>query len=301
MVEIIESIGASTIRIATIYMLAATGSNIAEKSGILNLTIEGNMLVSAFSAVAISFVTGSALLGVIGAVFVGMLYGLLYGGIVISAKSDQMISSLALNLFAAGVTTYLLIAVFGSAGATPRVDSIPELAIPGLESIPIIGKIFFVQSPIVYIAFILVAAAYYMLKHTRFGVRVISVGENPVAASTVGINVRKMRYAAIIIAGALAGIAGAYLSVSLSSQFVKNMTAGRGYIALSTVIIGKHKPINVALAALLFGFCEALQIRLQLLDIPTQFIQMIPYVVTVLVITFFVGKDDNPAAIGKPF
>lgn len=301
MVEIIESIGASTIRIATIYMLAATGSNIAEKSGILNLTIEGNMLVSAFSAVAISFVTGSALLGVIGAVFVGMLYGLLYGGIVISAKSDQMISSLALNLFAAGVTTYLLIAVFGSAGATPRVDSIPELAIPGLASIPIIGKIFFVQSPIVYIAFILVAAAYYMLKHTRFGVRVISVGENPVAASTVGINVRKMRYAAIIIAGALAGIAGAYLSVSLSSQFVKNMTAGRGYIALSTVIIGKHKPINVALAALLFGFCEALQIRLQLLDIPTQFIQMIPYVVTVLVITFFVGKDDNPAAIGKPF
>lgn len=301
MMEIIESVGASTIRIATIYMLAATGSNIAEKSGILNLTIEGNMLVSAFSAVVISHFTGSALLGVMGAVLIGMLYGLFYGGIVITAKSDQMISSLALNLFAAGITTYLMIAVFGSAGATPRVEAIPQMAIPGLASIPIIGKIFFNQSPIVYVAFILVAAAYYLLKHTRFGIRVISVGENPVAASTVGVNVRKMRYISIIIAGALAGLAGAYLSVSLSSQFVKNMTAGRGYIALSTVIIGKHKPINIALAALLFGFCEALQIRLQLLDIPTQFVQMIPYVVTVLVITFFVGKDDNPAAIGKPF
>jgi len=301
MIELIESIGASTIRIATIYMLAATGSNIAEKSGILNLTIEGNMLVSAFFAVVISFFTGSAWLGLIGALIIGMLYGLLYGAIVITAKSDQMISSLALNLFAAGVTTYLMILVFGSAGATPRVAAISELPIPILSNVPIIGRVFFTQSPIVYIAFILVGMAYYLLNHTKLGLRIIAVGENPIAASTVGVNVRRNRYIAIIIAGALAGIAGAYLSISLSSQFVKNMTAGRGYIALSTVIIGKHKPINVALASLMFGFSEALQIRLQLLDMPTQFIQMIPYAVTVIVITFFVGKDDNPAAIGKAF
>lgn len=301
MIDILESLGASTIRIAAIYMLAATGSNIAEKSGILNLTIEGNMLISAFAAVVISYFTGSAIIGVMGAVLVGMLYGVLYGSIVISAKSDQMISSLALNMFAAGVTTYLLVVIFGSAGATPRVAAIREMPIPLLSEIPIIGKTLFSQSPIVYIAFVLVGAAYYFLHHTKLGIRIISVGENPTAASTVGINVRRIRYISIIIAGALAGIAGAYLSISLASQFIKNMTAGRGYIALSTVIIGKHKPINVAMAALLFGFCEALQIRLQLLDIPTQFIQMIPYLVTILVITFFVGKDDNPAAIGKPF
>jgi len=301
MIDIIESIGASTIRMAMIYMLAATGSNMAEKSGILNLTIEGNMLVSAFTAVVISYFTGSPLVALVGAIMVGMIFGAFYGLLVITGKADQMISSLALNMFAAGLTTYMLIAVFGSAGATPRVAAIPELSIPVLSSIPIIGKIFFVQSPIVYAGFILVGVAYYVLKHTKFGLRIITVGENPMAASTVGINVRRLRYFAIIIAGAMGGIAGGYLSISLSSQFVKNMTAGRGYIALSTVIIGKHKPINIALAALLFGFCEALQIRLQLLDVPTQFIQIIPYVVTVVVITFFVGKDDNPSAIAQPF
>lgn len=301
MIEIIESLGASTIRIATIYILAATGSNIAEKSGLLNMTIEGNMLISAFVAVYASYLTGSAFTGVIFAIIAGMLYGLVYGFIVIKAKSNQMISSLALNLFSQGLTTYLLIVVFGSAGASPRVASIGAWSIPLISKIPILGKIFFIQSPIVYIAFILVGGVYYLLKYSKFGVRVISAGENPVAASSVGINVRKMRYISIIIAGAFAGLAGAYLSISLSAQFVKNMVAGRGYIALSTVIIGKHKPVNIALAAVMFGFCEALQIRLQLLNIPTQFVQMIPYLATIVVIAFFVGKDDNPAAIGQPF
>jgi simple sugar transport system permease protein len=301
MIQFIESIGASTIRIAIIYILAATGSNIAEKSGILNLTIEGNMLMSAFTAVVVSYFTGSAALGLAAAVVAGMIYGIIYGFLVITAKADQMISSLAMNLFATGLTTYLLVVVYGSAGASPRVTAIPEISIPLLSQIPIIGRILFIQSPIVYVAILLVAAAFYLLHHTRYGVRLVSVGENPTAASTVGINVHKIRYGAIIIAGALAGIAGAYLSIALSSQFVKSMTAGRGFIALSTVIIGRHKPINVAIAGLLFGFFEALQIRLQLFDVPTQFVQMIPYVLTVLVITFFVGKDDNPAAIGKPF
>lgn len=301
MIEMIESIGASTIRIASIYMLAATGSNIAEKSGLLNMTIEGNMLMSAFFAVVFSHITQNALIGVLCAVVIGMLYGGGYGLIVIKAKSDQMISSLALNLFSSGVTAYFLTVIFKTAGASPRVPAISELSIPLLSKIPIIGKIFFIQSPIVYIAVLTVGVVYYLLKHTKFGVRVIASGENPDAASSVGVNVRKMRYIAIIIAGALAGLAGAYLSISLSSQFVKNMVAGRGYIALSTVIIGRHKPVNIALAAIMFGFCEALQIRLQLLDIPTQFVQMLPYIVTIIVITFFVGKDDSIAAIGKPY
>ncbi len=301
MIEFIESVGASTIRIATIYILAATGSNFAEKSGILNMTIEGNMLVSAFFAVLVSYHTGSALLGVLAAVIIGIVFSAFYGFTAITAKADQMISSLAFNLFATGITAYLLITFFGSAGATPRVAAVPEVAIPLLSEIPIIGKILFVQSPIVYLCFALVAAAYYVLYHTKFGIRVISVGEHPVAASTVGINVHKIRYMSMLIAGAMAGLAGAYLSISLSSQFVKNMTAGRGYIALSTVILGKHKPINVALAGILFGFCDALQIRLQQSSVPTQFIQMLPYVVTVIVIAFFIGKDDNPAAIGQAY
>jgi simple sugar transport system permease protein len=301
MIEVIESVGSSTIRVAMIYILAATGSNIAEKSGILNLTIEGNMLISAFAAIVIALATGSAYIGLVGAVVVGMVFGAFYGLLVITGKSEQMIASLALNLFAAGLTTYLLRDFFGSAGASPKVTSIPQVVIPGLSNIPILGKTFFIQSPVVYIGIALVGLMYYMLKHTKFGLRVISVGENPMAAQTVGVNVRRVRYFAIIIAGALAGIAGGYLSVSLSSQFVKNMTAGRGFIALSTVIVGKHKPINIGFAGLLFGFFEALQIRLQLLDIPTQFIQSIPYLVTVFVIAFFVGKDDNPAAITQPF
>lgn len=301
MIEIIESVGSSTIRVAMIYILAATGSNMAEKSGILNLTIEGNMLISAFAAVAIALATGNAYVGLLGAVVVGMLFGAFYGSLVITGKSEQMIASLALNLFAAGLTTFLLRDFFGSAGASPKVTPIPQVVVPVLSEIPILGKTFFVQSPVVYLGVILVGSMYYLLKHTRFGLRVISVGENPQAAQTVGVNVRRVRYLAIIIAGALAGIAGGYLSVSLSSQFVKNMTAGRGFIALSTVIVGKHKPINIGLAGLLFGFFEALQIRLQLLDVPTQFIQSIPYLVTVFVIAFFVGKDDNPSAIAKPF
>ncbi len=301
MLETIESLGASTIRIATIYILAATGSNFAEKSGILNMTIEGNMLVSAFFAVTVSYFTGSALLGVLSAVAFGILFSAFYGFTAITAKANQMISSLAFNLFATGFTSYLLIAFFKSAGATPRVASIPEWKIPLLSKIPFIGKIFFQQSPIVYLAFILVGVAYYVLYYTKFGLRVTSVGEHPVAASTVGINVRRTRYMAMLIAGMMAGLAGSYLSISLSSQFVKNMTAGRGFIALSTVIVGKHKPINITLAGLLFGFCDALQIRLQQYGIQTQFIQMLPYIVTIVVIAFFIGKDDNPAAIGQPY
>lgn len=301
MIEMIESLGASTLRIATIYILAATGSNFAEKSGILNMTIEGNMLVSAFFAVLVSHFTGSALLGVVAAVIIGIVFSAFYGFTAITAKANQMISSLAFNLFATGATSYLLIVFFKSAGATPRVAAVPEMAIPFLCDIPIVGKVLFTQSPIVYLCVGLVALSYYVLYHTKFGMRVISVGEHPVAASTVGINVRRTRYMAMMIAGAMAGLAGAYLSVSLSSQFVKNMTAGRGYIALSTVIVGKHKPINIALAGILFGFCDALQIRLQQSDIPTQFIQMIPYLVTVVVIAFLIGKDDNPTAIGQAY
>jgi Uncharacterized ABC-type transport system, permease component len=301
MIIIIESLGAATVRISTIYILAAIGSNFAEKSGILNMTIEGNMLVSAFAAVVVSYYTESALLGVLAAILVGMLFSAFYGVTIITARANQMISSLAFNLFATGITAYLLIVFFDSAGATPRVASVPEMEVPLLSKIPVLGKILFVQSPIVYVCIALVAISYYVLYHTRFGLRVISVGEHPVAASTVGINVRRTRYMAVLIAGALAGLAGAYLSISLSSQFVKGMTAGRGFIALSTVIVGRHKPINIALAGLLFGLCDALQIRLQQSAVPTQFIQMIPYVVTVIVITFFIGKDDNPAAIGVPY
>lgn len=301
MVEFIESIGASTIRIATIYILAATGSNFAEKSGILNMTIEGNMIVSAFFAVFASYVTGSALAGVAAAVVVGIVFSSMYGFTAITAKADQMISSLAFNLFAIGITSYLMLLVFKSAGQTPRVDAIPEIAIPLLSSIPIVGKIFFTQSPITYVAIASVFLAFYILNHTKFGLRVIAAGEHPIAASTVGVNVRRMRYISMMIAGSMAGLAGAYLSISLTSQYVKGMSGGRGFIALSTVIIGKHKPINIALAGLLFGFCDALQIRLQGLGFPTQIIQMLPYVVTVIVLAFFIGKDDNPSAIGKPF
>lgn len=301
MIEILESLGVSTIRVSTIYLIAAIGSNMAEKSGILNLTIEGNMLVSAFFAVIISHFTKSAFLGVAGAVVIGMLFSFLYSFTVITAKADQMISSLAFNMFGSSITAYLLIHFFKSGGATPRVNSVHTYPIPILSNIPVLGNVFFNQSPIVYLSFIMVGVMYFVLYYSRFGLRVTAVGENPIAASTVGINVRKTRYQAMLIAGAITGLAGAYLSISLSSQFVKNMTAGRGYIALSAIIVGKHKPVNIAFAALLFGFCEALQIRLQLFDFPNQFIQMIPYVVTIIVISFFVGKDDNPAAIGQPF
>ena len=194
-----------------------------------------------------------------------------------------------------------MIYYFRSPGAPPRVAAIPAYGIPFLKDIPIVGSIFFNQSPIVYLAMMLIGVTHFVLYYTKFGLRIQSVGENPVAASTVGVNVRRIRYLAMLVAGLFAGLAGAYLSISLSSQFVKNMTAGRGYIALSTIIVGKHKPVNIALAALLFGFCEALQIRLQLFRLPGQFVQMIPYVVTILVISFFIGQDDSISAIGQPF
>jgi simple sugar transport system permease protein len=301
MIGIVSSLGAAAVRIATIYILAATGSNFAEKSGILNMTIEGNMLTAAFAAVTASYLTGSPVAGLFAAVLAGVVFSAFYGFTVITAKADQMISSLAFNLFAAGITPYLLSVVFHSVGSTPRVASFSAVAIPLLHKVPVLGTVLFNQPMLVYLCVVLVTASHYVLYYTRFGLRVIACGEHPAAASTVGIRVRQIRYCSMLIAGAMAGLAGAYLSISFSSQFVKNLTAGRGYIALSTVILGRHKPFNIALAGLLFGLCDALQIRLQQTPVPTQFVQMLPYIVTVVVITFFIGKDDSPAAIGMPY
>jgi ABC-type uncharacterized transport system permease subunit len=279
----------SAIRLATPLLLAALGGMFSERSGVINIALEGLMLAGAFTAASMTWYTHSPWVGLASAILAGAAVASIHAVACIRYRADQVVSGTAINILLTGVPALLSGAFFLSSGSTPQV--------PRGNLIPI--------TPVV-IAFLLVPVSWYVLYRTPFGLRLRAVGENPEAADAAGVSVNRMRYTAVLLSGALAGIGGAYLSIGQSSLFTRNMSAGRGFIALAALIFGKWRPVQTMLACLLFGFTEAIAIQLQGVhfggeEIPNQFVQMIPYVLTIVVLAGFIGQSRAPRSLGLPY
>ncbi len=294
----------TTLRLATPLIFAALGGVFTERSGVFNIALEGIMLIGAFTAMAFSYLFGNPWIGVLAAMGAGMLIAAIHAVISIEFKANQVVSGTAINILAVGLTGFLLGTMFEHAGQSPSVNKVAVLPIPGIKEIPVLGEIIANHIPFVYLALLLVAVSYWVLWKTPFGLRIRAVGEHPAAADSVGINVKKTRYIAVILSGLLAGLGGASLSVGLLGIFVKEMTAGRGFIALAAMIFGKYTPQGALLAALLFGFADSLQMLAQTIGIdfiPRQFLIMFPYVLTILALAGVIGSATPPAAGGEPY
>ncbi len=292
---------AAALRMATPLIFTSLGGIFAERSGVINIGLEGMMLIGAFTGMLTSYFTGQPWLGLIGALIAGALMGLVHAVAAVTYKVNQVVSGTAINIFAVGVTVFLLRWIFDVAGTSPSVSRIPVVTIPLVNRIPVIGQIVGTHNIMVYLALVLVVIVHIFLFKTVWGLRLRSVGEHPKAADTVGIDVFLTRYLAVITSGALAGLGGAYLSIAHLSRFGDQMTAGRGFIALAAMIFGKWTPFGALGASLLFGFANAVQMRLQELGIPSQFVQMVPYILTMIALAGFIGRATPPKAIGKPY
>lgn len=304
LIDNIVSLLNTTLRMATPLILAALGGMFSERSGVINIALEGIMLIGAFTAMAGSYYTGNPWIGVLAAVIVGIFISLIHAVVSISFKANQVVSGTAINIFATGITGFLLRVMFHRAGQSPSVTDVSPWTIPLVNKIPFIGKIIGKQIPFVYFALIFVVVSYWVLWKTPFGLRIRSVGEHPAAADSVGINVKKIRYISVMISGFFAGLAGASLSIGLLDVFVKNMSSGKGFIALAAMIFGKWTPHGALLAALLFGLADALQMLAQTIgisEIPRQFLLMLPYVLTILALAGVIGRAIPPAASGDPY
>lgn len=286
--QIIISLILATLRQAAPIMITALGGMFSEVTGVVNIGLEGMMLMGAFTAAVGSYYTGSPIVGILAGMLAGGLMALIHGILSIKYKGNQTVSGVAINLFASGFTIFMLRVLFNQSGNSPAVEKAPQ----------IMG-----MSLIVFIIYAISAWTIWFLYKTKTGLRMRAVGEHPLAADTVGIDVYKIRYFGVIMSGVLAGLGGAYLSIGALNQFTKEMSAGRGFIALAALVFGKWKPKGVIAASLLFGFADALQVIIQqyVKSIPPQFIQMIPYVLTILALAGVVGKAVAPKAAGIPY
>lgn len=304
MLQVIALLLASGLRSATPLMYAAIGGIFSERAGVVNIALEGIMLTGAFTGMLVSYYTGSPWLGVLFAMIAGGLIALIHAFVSIEFRANQVVSGVAINMLAGGLTSFFLRAIFKHAGQSPSVNALKKISFDWLGNIPVLGTIFNDHSPLVWLALFSIVAAHFVLFKTTFGLRVRAVGEHPEAADTVGISVKKIRYICVIISGVMAGIGGATLSLGLLDLFTENMTAGRGFIALAAVIFGKWTPIGAFLAALLFGIADAMQMLAQTLQItflPREFWLMLPYVLTLLALAGFIGRSTPPAASGEPY
>ena len=292
---------AATIRSAAPLIFAALGGLFSERSGVVNIGLEGMMLISAFAGAAGAWASGSALVGLATGLAAGLLFGLIHAVMCVTFEADQIISGTAINLLALGGTGFLMEVVFGRGGTSPRVPNFPAYAVPLLSDIPLIGPVFFDQSPIVYVAYFLVPLVLFVVFRTPFGLRLRATGEAPEAVDTAGISVARMRYAGVALSGLLAAFGGVYFSMGQLSAFTEGMTSGAGFIALAALIFGRWNPVGATLAALLFGFADAITIRVQEEFIPREFIQMLPYILTIVALAAFGGRAIAPAAVGKPY
>ena len=307
---------AAALRMATPLVYASLGGVFSERAGIVNVGLEGMMLMGAFSGVLTSFYTGNAWLGVLSAIFTGGLFGLLHGVLTVKFAGNQIVSGTGINLFALGFTAYMSQTIWGSRGASVSVSGIPVISLDFLKDsnylakallqnfVPGIGDAFntlFSQNPLVYVMFIVVAASYVILFKTPLGLRIRAVGEHPAAADTAGVNVHRTKYVCLIASGMLAGLGGVFLSLGTLSIFVLGMTGGRGFIALAAMILGRWKPFGALAASFMFGILYALQIGLQSTGwLPPQIIQATPYILTVVVLAGFVRKAKAPSDY-KPY
>ena len=278
------------------------GGMFSERSGVVNIALEGLMLIAAFAGVAGAFLSGSAWIGLGFALAAGLLFALIHALMCVTFEADQIISGTAINLLALGGTGFLMVEVFGQGGTSPRVDQFGAVGIPLLANIPIIGQAFFDQSLLVYLMYLLIPVTFFVVFRTPFGLRLRATGEVPEAVDTAGVSVYRMRYYGVALSGLLAALGGAYLSMGLLSAFTENMTGGRGFIALAALIFGRWNPLGAAGAALLFGFAQAITFRAGGQEvIPIEFLQMLPYILTIVVLAGFGGRAIAPAAIGKPY
>ncbi|KRB21701.1 sugar ABC transporter permease [Mesorhizobium sp. Root695] len=307
----------STIRLSVPLLLACLAGLYSERAGIFDIGLEGKMLVGAFAGAAAASVFHSALLGLGMAILISVAFAMIHGFASITHRGNQIVSGVAINFIAAGSTIILGQAWFQQGGRTPALqpgERFEAITLPGADAIhdvPILGPIYAEllsgHSILVYLAFAMVPFTWWVLFRTRFGLRLRAVGENPAAVDTAGISVAWLRYRALICTGILTGIAGAYLSMVQNGGFVKDMTAGKGYIALAALIFAKWKPVNAMFACLLFGFLDALSIRLQgsplpiIGKVPVQFMQALPYILTVILLAGFIGKAIPPRAGGVPY
>ena len=298
MIETITSFLASDIRTATPILIAALGIVFSERAGIVNIGTDGLMLIGALVCVAGSYFTGSVVLGTLIGMAITMLFSWMFAYFTITVRADQTVVGTAINIFAGGFTIALNRVLFGLNTSIPKIDVFDKVRVPLLSKLPIVGEALFNQSVPVYLAFLAVPVAWFVLQKTNVGLKIRAVGENPKACDTVGINVYRVRYAAVLYSGLMAGFAGAFVSMGQLSFFSEGMVAGRGFMALAAVVFGNYTPVGVMLASLVFGAGDALQYRLQAMNtgIPYQFLVMLPYVITVAAICLLVRKSNKPAA-----
>lgn len=283
----------SMLRVVTPILLAALGGALCSRVGLFNVALEGFVLVGAFSGIVGNYLFGNVWLAVLFAVLCVMLFSLIFGYISINLRANVIVVGISLNFLAAGLTTFLLRAIFDVKGAyyDNNMVGLPKWDIPFIKDIPWLGSVISGQSPLVYLAIILVVVLQFFLFKTIAGFRMRSVGENPVAAQSIGIKVRKHQYSAVLACGVLCGLAGAQLSLGQVTMFTEGMTAGRGFIALVATMLGQASPIGVMASSMLFGFMDALGIRLQGFSMPSHFTQMLPFIVTLIAMFFF--KDRS--------
>jgi simple sugar transport system permease protein len=276
----------SMIRLSTPLLLAALGGLFSERSGVINIALEGLMLAGAFTSATVTHYVGNPWIGLLAGIAAGVFIAAVHAVVCIHFDADQVVTGTAINILMFGVPTLLSGALFETTGSTPP--------LPRSSLIP--------NAPVV-IAFALVPIVWYVLYRTPFGLRLRATGENPEAADTAGVSVTRIRYAGVLLSGALAAIGGAYLSIGQSSLFTRNMTAGRGFIALAALIFGKWRPVQTMFACLLFGFAEAAAIQMQgvIPHVRVEYIQIIPYVLTMIVLAGFIGASRAPRALGQPY
>ena len=289
---------AAALRISVPYTLAALGSTFSERAGVINIALEGIMLNGALAYVLGAHWTGNPWAGIAAAVAAGVVTGVAHAVVTVHFRADQITSGLGINLLAAGLTKFVLTQVFHSSSNSSRVVGLPEWDLFGLARLPALGAV--LATPLVLLTLALVLIGQAMLFRSVFGLRLRAVGERPQAAATLGLPVARYRYAGVLISGAFAGLAGAWLA-SEQHSFTDGMTNGRGYIAIAAMIVGKWSPLGAAAACLLFGAAEALQITLQGSAFPSELLQTLPYLVTMLALAGFIGRAIPPRALGTPY
>lgn len=297
---VLVGILASGIRLATPYLFAAIGETFGQRSGVLNLGVDGQMLLGAFTAFYVAITTGNLWLGILSAMVVGALMGLAMAFVTINLHAEQGISGIGFYLFGLGLSDLLFQKLLGT---VETVKGFSKVYIPVLSDLPVVGVIFFRQNILVYIAFALVPIAWFVLNKTTLGLKIHAVGENPEAADLLGVSVARIRYFTIILGGTLSGVAGASLSIALLNVFQQNMTSGLGFIAVALVYFGAWRPWGVLGGALLFSLVNSLQLWVQVLGIPipSDIAVMMPYVLTILVLVATVSRVRAPSALTKPF
>ncbi|MFN7126644.1 sugar ABC transporter permease [Rhizobium sp. TH135] len=315
--DMLISILGSTIRLSIPLILAALAGLYSERAGVFDIGLEGKMLAAAFAAACVAYLTGSAWLGLFSGIAVSLVFSLIHGFASITNRGNQIVSGVALNFVAAGLTVVLGQAWFGQGGRTPQVSGDGRFApiiLPGadmMREVPIIGPLYSNvisgNNILTYIAFLAVPISWWVLYRTRFGLRLRAVGENPGAVDTAGISVTFLRYRAVLVAGLLCGIAGTYLAIAQSAAFIKDMSAGKGFIALAALIFAKWKPVPVMFACLLFGFLDALANFMQgkeipvIGEVPVQLFQALPYILTCILLAGFIGSANPPKAGGVAY